>query len=115
MPSPTGAVYRAYDEGPARSADRPAPPADWSVGGVIDWLGGCRNDLEAPAVALEPAIGEALAAAGAAGARLTRMSGSGATVFGLWEDAAAAVMAAEQIRRKQEHWWTSVAVLGDPR
>ena len=58
-PSPTGAVYRAYDAGPARAADRPAPPADWSVDAVIDWLAAQRNDLQDPAVALTPAIARA--------------------------------------------------------
>ena len=89
-PSPTGAVYRAYDAGAPKSADRPAPPADWSAASVIDWLADQRNDLQAPAVSLEPEIGAALSAMGATGARLTRMSGSGATVFGLFDDAEAA-------------------------
>jgi len=75
-PSPTGAVYRAYDAGPPQLSDRPTPPPAWSPVPVIDWLAAQRNDLEAPAVALEPAIGEALSAMRAAGARLSRMSGS---------------------------------------
>src|SRR5690606_40216616 len=37
LPSPTGDVYRAYDAAP-KAADRPAPPADWSVASVIAWL-----------------------------------------------------------------------------
>ncbi|HEY4585761.1 MAG TPA: 4-(cytidine 5'-diphospho)-2-C-methyl-D-erythritol kinase, partial [Brevundimonas sp.] len=85
LPSPTGAVYRAYDAAPAAGADRPAPPADWTVASVIDWLSAQRNDLEAPALSVTPGIAEALAAMRAApGCRLTRMSGSGATVFGLF-------------------------------
>ena len=89
LPSPTGAVYRAYDEAPEGGADQPDAPADWSPAAVIDWLKGQRNDLEAPALRVTPGIGEALAAMRAApGCRLTRMSGSGATVFGLFDDAA---------------------------
>lgn len=95
VPSPTGAVYRAYDAGQVGSADRPAPPTDWSVEAVIDWLSVQRNDLEAPAVSLAPAIGDALrAVADTPDVALTRMSGSGATVFGLYRTDAAAKAAA---------------------
>ena len=101
VPSPTGAVYRAYDAGPPRAAAHalawPAPPADWSPAVVIDWLAGLRNDLQPPAEALTPAIADAVSAVAAApGVALARMSGSGATVFGLCrsgEDAAAAAAA----------------------
>lgn len=111
-PSPTGAVYRAYDAGPPQSADRPAPPADWSAASVIDWLAGQRNDLEAPAAALEPAIGVALSEMAATGARLTRMSGSGATVFGLFDTADAAARAAADLRDEHGDWWVRATVLG---
>lgn len=113
LPSPTGAVYRAYDAAPDGSADRPASPADWSAPGVIAWLAAQRNDLEAPALALTPGIGEALAAMqGAPGCRLARMSGSGATVFGLFDDRAAVVEAVFALDRPG--WWTRPAVLGAP-
>ncbi|MGV3577750.1 4-(cytidine 5'-diphospho)-2-C-methyl-D-erythritol kinase [Brevundimonas sp.] len=112
-PSPTGAVYRAYDAGPPRTADRPAPPEDWSPASVIDWLAAQRNDLQAPAVSLEPAIGAALSAVAATGARLTRMSGSGATVFGLYDSAHAAQVAAEKLDSKHGDWWVKPTVLGD--
>lgn len=45
-----------------------------------------KNDLEAPAVALNPEIGECLKALEAAGAVDVLMSGSGATVFGFAKD-----------------------------
>jgi 4-diphosphocytidyl-2-C-methyl-D-erythritol kinase len=84
VPSSTGAVYRAYDAGATQSDDRPGLPVDWTPESVIDWLGRCRNDLQPPAVALTPAIGAALEAVAASpGVALARMSGSGATVFGL--------------------------------
>lgn len=110
-PSPTGAVYRAYDAAPVGDADRPAPPPDWSAGAVIEWLSTQRNDLEAPAVALEPAIGLALSAVRSAGARLTRMSGSGATVFGLFDSAADARVAADQVSRAHSDWWVRSTIL----
>ena len=115
VPSPTGSVYRAYDAGPAFTADRPAPPADWNVEAVIDWLAALRNDLQAPAVALEPAIGEALGAVAATpGVVLARMSGSGATVFGLFFDADAAAMAADRLCAWRPGWWVRACVLGGP-
>nr|WP_314437416.1 4-(cytidine 5'-diphospho)-2-C-methyl-D-erythritol kinase [uncultured Brevundimonas sp.] len=98
VPSPTGAVYRAYDAGPVQNADRPVRPLEWSVEGVIDWLAGLRNDLQPPAIVLTPAIGDALdAVAKTPGVALARMSGSGATIFGLCRtqgdaDAAAAAL-----------------------
>ncbi|WP_339913243.1 4-(cytidine 5'-diphospho)-2-C-methyl-D-erythritol kinase [uncultured Brevundimonas sp.] len=113
LPSPTGAVYRGYDAGPLATADRPAPPSSWTPAAVIDWLAGQRNDLQAPAVALCPAIGTTLAAVTAApGVRLARMSGSGGTVFGLCEDAAAARAAAAALSAAHPHWWVQATVLG---
>ena len=94
VPSPTGEVYRAYDAGPLAVADRPPSPSGWTVDTVIDWLARQRNDLQRPAIGRGPAIAEAIAAASdLPAARLVRMSGSGATVFALFETAAAAVAA----------------------
>ena len=112
-PSPTGAVYRAYDAGPPRTADRPPSPSDWSVASVIGWLADQRNDLEAAAVALEPEIGVALSETASTGARLTRMSGSGATVFGLFATAEAAARAAADLQAEHDHWWVRATVLGE--
>ncbi|WP_339501315.1 hypothetical protein, partial [Pseudomonas canadensis] len=85
-PSPTGPVYRAYDaavapEG-AATPDLPARFAD--VGELVACLRTTRNDLEAPAVALAPAIGVVLESLKASPETLfARMSGSGATCFAL--------------------------------
>lgn len=112
--SPTGAVYRAYDDAPAGGSDCPESPADWSPAAVIDWLAAQRNDLEAPALRVTPGIAEALTAMRAApGCRLTRMSGSGATVFGLFEDAASASHAVGSLQRSG--WWVRACVLAGAR
>ena len=72
-----------------------------------------RNDLEAPALLNTPAIGTALEAVRAEGqAWLVRMSGSGATVFGLYEDAVAAAQAAEALGGAHPDWWVRPARLG---
>ncbi|WP_292063145.1 4-(cytidine 5'-diphospho)-2-C-methyl-D-erythritol kinase [Brevundimonas sp. UBA7664] len=106
VPSSTGAVYRAFDAGEPGLADTPAPPLDWSTAAVEAWLQTQRNDLQAPAVALAPAIGDALAATQALpGARLTRMSGSGATVFALFETLRAAEAAGQALSVLRPDWW----------
>lgn len=112
VPSSTGAVYRAFDAGPRARADMPPPPLDWRAQGVIGWLGSVRNDLEAPAVALQPVIGEALTATAALpGARLTRMSGSGATVFALFDTPEAAAAAGRTLSALQPGWWIRPTLL----
>lgn len=111
--SPTGEVYRAYEAGPPAADDRPAPPPDWSVATVIGWLSAQRNDLQDPAVARAPAIGEALAAAAALpDVRLVRMSGSGATVFALFDTPAAAVSAGGRLAANCPRWWIVPTNLG---
>jgi 4-diphosphocytidyl-2-C-methyl-D-erythritol kinase len=112
VPSPTGAVYRAYDAGPVRTADRPDSPRDWSVAAVIDWLSVQRNDLQPPALALTPAIADALAAVAATpDVALTRMSGSGATVFGLYPTEAAAQAAARTLAAAHPEAWVTATRL----
>lgn len=113
VPSPTGAVYRAFDAGPPAAADRPSPPSDWTVARVIEWLAGQRNDLQAAAVALQPLIGDALAeVADLPGARLARMSGSGATVFALFETPSDATAAAARLQDRRPDWWVAPTLLG---
>ena len=111
--SPTGEVYRAYDAGPAAAADRPAPPPAWDIATVIDWLADQRNDLQAAAAARAPAIAGAIAAGEALpDARLVRMSGSGATVFVLFETPAAAAAAGRLLSENRPDWWIRPTNLG---
>ncbi|MGQ0660886.1 4-(cytidine 5'-diphospho)-2-C-methyl-D-erythritol kinase [Sphingosinicella sp.] len=85
----TAAVFAAWD-----GVDR-APLDDWRNG---------RNDLEAPARRLVPEIGAALDAL--SGASLARMSGSGATCFGLFGNEADRDEAQVRIVGNQPSWWT---------
>ena len=72
-----------------------------------------RNDMEDAACVIAPVVGHVLSVLSAArGARLARMSGSGATCFALFEDCAAAARAARVIRRDHPSWWVKTAVLG---
>ena len=88
----TGPVFKAWD-----GVDR-GPLA------VADWMAG-RNDLEAPAVALHPQIAEVLAYLDGQGARLVRMSGSGATCFALFDQANGRDAAAARARHDHPAWW----------
>jgi 4-diphosphocytidyl-2-C-methyl-D-erythritol kinase len=113
VPSPTGAVYRAYDDsGAPGDAVRPDAPVLETAAAAAAWLAGCRNDLEPPAVALEPRIAEALAALAASPlSLLTRMSGSGATCFALCADRASAESLANQLSAAHPGWWVKACTL----
>ena len=73
------------------------------------WLQGSRNDLETPARRLAPAIDDVLRALTTAGAVLARMSGSGATCFGLFADRDARDQATANLARPG--WWIRPATL----
>ena len=65
-----------------------------------------HNALEPPAKALLPVIGDIIAAIAATpGCTLVRMSGSGATCFGMYADGATAQQAALDLQRLHPHWW----------
>jgi 4-diphosphocytidyl-2-C-methyl-D-erythritol kinase len=78
---------------------------------VLAALAGGRNDLEGAARSLAPVIGEVLARLATAGAILARMSGSGATCFGLFADRAASLEAARQIGKAERDWWIRATTL----
>ena len=72
-----------------------------------------RNDLEAPAIALQPVIADVLAALRAFPAcRLARMSGSGATCFGLFATPDAAQDIARDLKNAHAGWWVTATMLG---
>jgi len=72
-----------------------------------------RNDLEAPAISLQPVIANVLSELRAAlGCELARMSGSGATCFGLFASGRAAKVAAQALRSNHPDWWIRATVFG---
>ncbi|MBE9606851.1 4-(cytidine 5'-diphospho)-2-C-methyl-D-erythritol kinase [Acetobacteraceae bacterium H6797] len=101
LPVATPAVFKARQGGFTPEA---ALPASWaSAEAMAAALARLRNDLEAPAIGLCPAIGEVLTALrGLDGCLLARMSGSGATCFGLFPSPTQAVSAAENL---PSSWW----------
>jgi 4-diphosphocytidyl-2-C-methyl-D-erythritol kinase len=79
---------------------------------LIAWLAKQGNDLEAPAVSLLPVVADMLASLRAlAGCQLARMSGSGATCFGLFDGVPAAQAAAARLSEKQPAWWVRATTL----
>jgi 4-diphosphocytidyl-2-C-methyl-D-erythritol kinase len=87
--------------------DEGATIADW-----VDVLATVPNDLEAPAMRIEPVIGEVLEALRAsAGVKLARMSGSGATCFAIFGEITDARAAAEIICRDHPGWWVHAGTL----
>lgn len=71
-----------------------------------------RNDLEAPAQALAPVIAQTRAALTAQpGCLMARMSGSGATCFGLFADGLSASAAAQAIGAAEPGWWVEAAAM----
>lgn len=82
-----------------------------AIGSVYD-IESWRNDLTAPAVALVPEITDVV------GSLIfqpdiicSRMSGSGATCFGLFESLESAQIAADAIAEKHPHWWVVATAL----
>jgi 4-diphosphocytidyl-2-C-methyl-D-erythritol kinase len=106
-PLATPAVFRAL----ARPDNPPMPdplPTFADAAALTAWLATQRNDLEPPARALEPEIDAALAALAAQpGCALARMTGSGATCFGIFATRAARDAATAALARPG--WWVAAA------
>ena len=73
----------------------------------VEFFLSTRNDLEPPARAMQPVIGEVLAALEQSGALFARMSGSGATCCGIFADKAAAEAAKASIGSGHPDWWVA--------
>lgn len=108
---PTPAVFAglARKDNPAMDVALPV----WRTGqDLVDWLQDQRNDLEAPAMQLVPAIGSVLQTLRhQQGCQLARMSGSGATCFAIFADPDEAQRAARSIQSAQPDWWCVATAL----
>lgn len=114
---PTGAVYRAFDTEPgAKSADLPPIPDDLADAfEAAAFLSHCRNDLEPPARALVPEVGDVLETLrGEPETLLARLSGSGATCFALCAGDMEAETLAERLSALRPDWWVRRCRLGGP-
>jgi 4-diphosphocytidyl-2-C-methyl-D-erythritol kinase len=111
---PTAEVFAAFAAGPPALPAEPNPIEAWSSdpAAFVGQLARQRNDLTDAALSLCPIIGDVLAGLGAQPeCRLARMSGSGATCFGLFATLAAAQAAADAIGRDKPDWWVAATGL----
>ncbi len=99
------------------SRDNPPLPAlpqagFQSLDELLNWLSVSRNDLEPPAIAVSPSIGDVLAALRSdANCRFARMSGSGATCFAIAENFEQAEAFAARIAASNPDWWVASGVV----
>jgi len=104
---PTGKVFAKLNAPLLAQEDPIICPTDFgSLDSLCRWLESHPNDLEKPAREIEPIISDVLTLLSHVGApRLTRMSGSGATCFGLYETQKNADQAAAAMKAQQPNWW----------
>ncbi|TXH37326.1 MAG: 4-(cytidine 5'-diphospho)-2-C-methyl-D-erythritol kinase [Rhodospirillaceae bacterium] len=104
VPTPTPQVFKARRGGFSAEARWSTPPADAAA--LASYLKDRSNDLTEAAITVAPIIRDVLAAIGTtADCLLARLSGSGATCFGLYADGPAAETAAAEIRHRHPDWW----------
>jgi 4-diphosphocytidyl-2-C-methyl-D-erythritol kinase len=109
IPLATPEVYRAFS-GAFTTPEHVHPMQSYAE--LIRVLVRGHNALEAPAVALCPAIVKGLAALRTLpGCDIARMSGSGATCFGLFQKISQAQQAAHTLNQKLPEWWVKATVL----
>jgi 4-diphosphocytidyl-2-C-methyl-D-erythritol kinase len=109
VPVPTRDVFAALTA--RRGTQMVLPGAGFGdTADLLRFLEATGNDLEAPARALRPIIGDVLGAIAAQpGALLTRMSGSGATCFGIFADDDCCARAAQALRHAHPGWWVAAS------
>ena len=108
VPVSTPAVFAALTA--RENPGLPPIPALGDAAELCAWLGETRNDLETPARALAPEVEATLEAlASQPGCGLARMSGSGATCFGIFAEEGAALDAMAALRAAQPRWWAMAA------
>ena len=100
----TAAVFTQRAGEFSAEADDCGPWSDAAA--MVESLRQYRNDLAEAAIAIAPAIGDVLTALETDPAcLLARLSGSGATCFGLFPDDEAAARAAREIAAARPGWW----------
>lgn len=115
VPVSTADVFRRLGLAPgAVRAIAPAMPGVLATSTeLLGFLADNPNDLEPPARALMPMLAEVSdRLAATPDVRLVRMSGSGATFFGLYDDCRAAARAARIVAASRPDWWVKSTVIG---
>lgn len=110
--TPTPAVFKARRGDFSAPGRWDEPPADFAD--FARRLAACRNDLTEAAISVTPEIRPVLdAIEKLPGCALARLSGSGATCFGLFADRAAADAGLREIRARHAGWWSVAAKMAD--
>lgn len=99
----TPSVFSALEH--RNNASLPSPEGLNDKDRFVEWLRTTRNDLQPPAQQMVPAIGDCLSALHHAGAGLARMSGSGASCFGVFDSPGAAQAAAADLQQQHSGWF----------
>ncbi|MFY0692842.1 MAG: 4-(cytidine 5'-diphospho)-2-C-methyl-D-erythritol kinase [Paracoccaceae bacterium] len=107
VPVSTPSVFRRLTQ-----KSNPPMPGILPSFSTLDTLAGfvseCRNDLEAPAISEAPVIAEVLERLRSdPDCLVARMSGSGATCFGLYRDAYAAATMTDRLKAEKPEWWAA--------
>lgn len=113
----TAEVYRRFDVLPANEGLKAPdlPPAFTDVAALSGFLAETRNDLEASALLVQPEVAGVLNRLRSRPETIfARMSGSGATCFGLCSNAADALSLAESLAAEEPGWWVKPCRLGGP-
>lgn len=111
----TAAVFRTMGLKPGEdvgAGEHPLVHDDLDHAAFFEAVGRGRNDMQGAAAALAPVIGEVLSAIRETrGCQVVRMSGSGSTCFGLYDDRRSALAAARGIRAARPAWWVRPTAL----
>ncbi|APG48400.1 4-(cytidine 5'-diphospho)-2-C-methyl-D-erythritol kinase [Phaeobacter porticola] len=106
----TPAIFRAL----GRRDNPPMPdvlPTWGAARDLADWLRTQRNDLEAPAISIQPVIEDVLQALASTEAIFSAMSGSGATCYALFESKEVAQKEAARLTEARPDWWVQSGML----
>lgn len=107
----TGEIFKSMDSTP-RSVK---PKSNQMYGDLLSRALAGTNDMQDFAIAQAPVISDVLRAlAQQSGCQLARMSGSGATCFGIFRSDAQAKAAAAELTKVHPDWWVRACRLGDP-
>jgi 4-diphosphocytidyl-2-C-methyl-D-erythritol kinase len=114
VPVATASVFRALELAPGNRREKPYGEGDIPKqrSALYEFLAKEANDLERAARALAPVIAAAQERLNdTSGVRLIRMSGSGSSLFGLYDSAEEAEEAALEIRAGRPDWWVAATIL----
>ena len=117
VPLATADVYGALNAAPVGDlSEEAAPDFAGDFEKLVDYASQRGNDLVPAATRLAPEVAKVLAALQSLEhVRLVRLSGSGATCFGVFATSREALRAATLLAQAEPDWWIAASMLGAPR